>query len=115
MDFVLNYWYVILGIVAIFVCAGLAVYKFFGLPTKAQKDKIKEWLLYAVSKAEMDLGGGTGILKLRFVYDMFVARFPMAAQIISFKTFEFWVDEALIELKKLLAKNTDVKQLIEGD
>ena len=46
---------------------------------KAAKDKkiemISEWLLLAVVQAEKELGNGTGQIKLRFVYDMFIAKF----------------------------------------
>lgn len=45
------------------------------MPSDKQLNKVREWLLYAVTKAEKELGGGTGQIKLRYVYDMFVARF----------------------------------------
>ena len=114
MDWLLNNWYVVLGIIAVLVAAGFAVYKFLGLPTKSQIAKIKEWLLYAVTTAEADLGSQTGILKLRMVYDMFIARFPMVAKIISFNRFSYWVDEALDEMRELLEKNEAVKSVVNG-
>jgi hypothetical protein len=62
MDFIINYWYVIVGILAVLVVAVFAIYHFFGLPTEKQLVKIKEWLKYAVALAEQELGGGTGQL-----------------------------------------------------
>ena len=52
-----------------------------------QKFKIAEWLTYAVSEAEKQLGGGTGQLKLRLVYDWFVEKFPVVSSIIPFTVF----------------------------
>ena len=36
MEFLVNYWYVIVGVIAVLVVAGFAIYKFAGLPTSAQ-------------------------------------------------------------------------------
>ncbi|WP_342759398.1 hypothetical protein [Kineothrix sedimenti] len=114
MEFLINYWYVIVAVLAILVVIGVSVYKFAGLPTKEQITKIKEWLLYAVTVAESELGSNTGSLKLRAVYDMFVTKFPVVAKIVSFETFSTWVDEALEEMRKLLETNEAVKQLVDG-
>ena len=114
MDWLFENWYVALGIIAVLVAAGFAVYKFFGLPTKSQISKIKEWLLYAVVECEASLGSETGILKLRMCYDMFVARFSLVAKIISFDRFSAWVDEALDEMKELLEENEAIKNVVEG-
>lgn len=113
MEFLINNWAVILGVVAVLVVLGISVYKFAGLPTKSQIEKIKEWLLWAVTKAESDLGSGTGTIKLRSVYDMFIAKFPVTAKLVSFETFSMWVDSALNEMKAILAKNESVKELID--
>lgn len=114
MEFLIDNWYVIVGIVAVFVIAGFAVYKFAGLPTKTQIIKVKEWLLYAVTVAESALGGGTGKLKLRSVYDMFLTKFPVMAKVVSFETFSSWVDEALDEMKKMLETNENIKNLVNS-
>ncbi|MFR6482019.1 MAG: hypothetical protein ACLUPD_10785 [Anaerotignum faecicola] len=45
-----------------------------------QREKVKEWLLLAVTEAEKELGSGTGQLKLRYVYDLFLRRFPAVAK-----------------------------------
>ena len=114
MEFVMNYWYVIVGIIAVLIVAGFAVYKFAGLPTKSQVAKIKEWLLFAVTKAEQELGEKTGQLKLRTVYDLFVSKFPTTAKLVSFETFSVWVDEALVEMKKMLENNKQIEIIVKG-
>ena len=114
MEFVMNYWYVIVGIIAVLIVAGFAIYKFAGLPTKSQVAKIKEWLLFAVTKAEQELGEKTGQLKLRTVYDLFVSKFPTTAKLVSFETFSRWVDEALVEMKKMLENNKQIENIVKG-
>lgn len=114
MEFIIDNWYVFAGIIAILVVAGFAIYKFAGLPTKAQVSKIKEWLLYAVTIAEKDLGSGTGQIKLRSVYDLFITKFPVTAKLISFETFSDWVDEALNIMEEMLKQNNKIKALVQG-
>ena len=114
MESVMNYWYVIVGIIAVLIVAGFAVYKFAGLPTKSQVAKIKEWLLFAVTKAEQELGEKAGQLKLRTVYDLFVSKFPTTAKLVSFETFSVWVDEALVEMKKMLENNKQIETIVKG-
>mgnify|MGYP000840045992 CR=1 FL=1 len=78
------------------------------------RDRVKEWLLWAVTEAEKDLGGGTGKLKLRQVYDLFVQRFPWLAKAVSFELFSSLVDEALEEMREMLDNNQAVKAFVEG-
>ena len=74
-----------------------------------------EWLLYAVTKAEKELGAGTGKLKLRYVYDMFVARFEWLAKVITFDMFSMMVDEALEQMRTMLDSNEAVQKLIANE
>lgn len=109
---IMDNWYIFIGIGAVAVVAGLAVGKFLSLPTSTQVEKAKEWLLWAVTRAEAELGGGTGQLKLRMVYDMFVERFPWIAKAVSFDTFMQWVDESLDEMREMLKQNEAVQNLV---
>jgi hypothetical protein len=77
--------------------------------------KIKEFLLFAVSKAERELGGGTGKLKLRYVYSLFIEKFPIINLVISFDFFSKMVDKSLIEMRELIEQNNKIKKYIEGD
>lgn len=114
LNFFIENWYFIVTAIVMVVMAGVICWNFFKLPTKEQIAKIKEWLLYAVTEAEKELGGGTGQLKLRQVYDLFVQRFPTVAAVISFDTFSGWVDEALEQMREMLAKNEHAAAYVEN-
>lgn len=114
MGFIINNWYIILAVLAILAAAGVTGYRYFNLPGEAQLTKVREWLLWAVTGAEKELGGGTGRLKLRQVYDLFVTRFSWLARIVSFELFSSMVDDALEEMREMLKNNKAVKELVEG-
>lgn len=114
MEFIINNWYIIIAILAAIAAAGSVAYRYFKQPSTEQLAKVREWLLYAVTEAERELGGGTGKLKLRQVYDLFVTRFPWLAKIVSFETFSGLVDDALDEMRAMLKSNAAVKALVEG-
>ena len=114
MEFFIGNWYIILAVLAVLAAAGIAGYRYFNLPGEAQLTKVREWLLWAVTGAEKELGGGTGKLKLRQVYDLFVTRFSWLARIISFDLFSAMVDDALEDMREMLKNNKAVKELVEG-
>lgn len=114
MEFILENWPIIVAVIAVVAVAAVAVARFVGLPTEAQLSKVREWLLWAVTEAEKDLGGGTGKLKLRQVYDLFVTRFPWLAKLVSFELFSDMVDDALEEMREMLDTNQAVKAFVEG-
>lgn len=76
------------------------------------KQGIIQALIYMTGKAEKELGSKTGQLKLRLVYNMFVARYPVLSKIIPFKVFSKWVDEALDTLKGLMESNDNIRYYI---
>jgi uncharacterized membrane protein YsdA (DUF1294 family) len=115
MLWIIDNWFIVIAIFVIFAIVVFTIYKFAELPTKDQKSKIKEWLLLAVAQAEKDLGGGTGALKLKIVYDLFITKFPVTAQIVSYKTFRLWVDEALDKMKELLIENETKKAVVKNE
>ena len=79
------------------------------------EQKVRNWLVWAVGKAEQEFGSGTGQLKLRSVYNQFIARFPKLSTFITFKRFSALVDEALDILSDML-KNGKIANIIEkGD
>lgn len=114
VEFLANNWSIIIAVIAILVVAGVAVYKFLQLPTNAQIEKVKKCLLAWVISAEVDLGGGTGKVKLSVVYGYFVTAFPILKNFVSFETFSRWVDEALDIMREMLKENTNLKQVVEG-
>lgn len=114
MDFLINYWWtIVVGIAAIAVVV-YAIYAFTKRPTSEQIQKVKEWLLYAVTEAEKELGGGTGQIKLRYVYDMFLSKFPFLTKVISFDMFSTLVDEVLEKFRTLLETNPKLKDYVES-
>lgn len=112
MEFISNYWYLIICAIAAIAVVVYALIKFFKKPGSEQLAKVKEWLLFAVAEAERALGGGTGQLKLRYVYDMFVSKFSYIAKFVSFETFSNMVDEVLVKFRKMLEENNAVKQYV---
>lgn len=115
MEFYMEHWYIIVALLALATGTILALIRFSQLPSDEQLAKVREWLLYAVTEAERELGGGTGQLKLRSVYDMFVLRFPKLVALISFDLFSELVDEALVDMREMLEKNQAVKAIVVGD
>lgn len=81
---------------------------------KAQQIKIiSEWLILAVIKAEKELGGGTGQVKLRYVYDLFIDKFKFVSMFITFQSFSLLVDGALIVMKEMVSNNNQIKEYID--
>lgn len=107
-----NLWLIVL-VIAIVILAVVYICKFTKMPKEEQIKQIKEWLLYAVAEAEKELGGGTGKLKLRYVYDKFIAEFGSLALLIPFETFSNLVDEVLEEFRNLLKTNTSISNYIK--
>lgn len=104
LNWLADNWYIIIVLIACAVGIYVAI---------TDKKKIIEWLKYAVSITEKELGSGTGQLKLRQVYDMFIERFPASSKLIPFGLFSKWVDDALEFLKEQLEKNEKLKEFVE--
>lgn len=112
MDFLIENWFVIFAVIALGIGIVIAIVKFIKSGNAAQLANLKEWLLYATIEAEKALGSGTGKLKLRTVYDMFLAKFPWLAKIITFDRFSELVDDALENMNDLLATNSAVQSYV---
>lgn len=114
MQFFIEYWYLLVAGIAVVTVGGYAVYVFAKKPSDAQLQSVKEWMLWAVTKAEKELGSGTGKLKLRYVYDMFVTKFPWLDDVISFEMVSMMVDDALEEMREMLENNKAVQAFVNG-
>lgn len=114
MEWLTNNWYLIVAAGAVIGAAVFAVRKFLGLPTDQQIENLQEWLKWAVTEAEKELGSGTGQLKLRRVYDLALAKFPWIARLVPFEEFSMWVDEALSWLNKQLESNKAITSMVKG-
>ena len=117
MTWLIENWMVVFGLAVAVIIAVLVVYRFFGLPTEKQVEKIKEWLIWACIEAERALQSGTGQLKLRQVYDMFcsVPAFTWVAKIISFELFSEWVSDALATAKEMMINNKTLAEYVYGE
>lgn len=97
----------------IVICViGLCIYGLFRKGKERQIEIILEWLLLAVIKAEKELGSGTGQIKLRFVYDLFIDKFKVVSYFISFSQFSMLVDQALDTMKDMVSNNKKVEEYI---
>jgi len=112
LNFFIQNWALIIAVIALIGVVIWAIIQFVQLPTKNQLAKVQEWLLWAVTKAEGELGEKTGQLKLRYVYDMFVAKFPAVAKFISFEYFSMMVDRALDKMRDILDSNEAAEKLV---
>lgn len=115
IEFLIENIGIIIGTVGIVALVGLGVYQFATLGKEKQIEKLKEWLLYACTMAEKELGGGTGQLKLRYVYDMFVEKFSFLKLLVTFEQFSEMVDETLVKMREMLEKNPNVAMLVEDN
>lgn len=114
MNWIIENWFLFVALLAVLCVVGLAIYRFAKQPSEQQIALIKEWLLYACIEAEKELGSETGQYKLLYVYDLFVARFPSVAKLVTFEMFSAWVDTALEEMEKLLSENEAVREIVTG-
>lgn len=112
MNWIINNWYILIALLAIVTLFALGWVKFLKLPNSKQVEAVKQWLIYACMEAEKLLGSKTGLLKLRYVYDLFVTKFPWLAQVITFEYFSLLVDEALETVRKQLESNSAVRNLV---
>ena len=96
-------------IVLIFICGGaIAVARFLRLSTIQKYAAVQGWMLQAILRAEGEFGARTGKLKLSSVYAEFCKQMPWLAKVIPFEKFSGWVDDALVEMKNLLEKNSAI-------
>ena len=98
MKFIVENWFVIVAIAAVGGSIGYAIYSFVKMPSDKQLNKVREWLLYAVTKAEKELG-----------------RFEWLAKVITFDMFSMMVDEALEQMRTMLDSNEAVQKLIANE
>lgn len=99
-------------IVFTLLALGSMIYRFIRLSQDQKIANVKEWLKWAVTMAEKELGSGTGQLKLRQVYNMAISEFPWIVQVISFELFSKWVDEALEWMESQLESNKAIQELV---
>lgn len=115
MNWLVDNWYLIVAAAACIIVIVAAIINFCKMSKEQKIANVKEWLKFAVTEAEKALGGGTGQLKLRKVYDMAIAQFPWIAKVIPFEEFSKWVDEALVWLEGQLENNAAINMIVKGE
>lgn len=95
---------IILGVILAVIVIGGGIYI----------NGFKNWLVWAVTEAESMFGSKTGKLKLRYAYELAIARFPVAAKFIPFSLFSKFVDEALAIMRDMIENNKNIADAI-GD
>lgn len=110
-----EYWFVFILFIGVVATAAIKIYKFINTPSGEQLKKVQQWLIWAVAKAEEVLGSGTGQLKLRYVYDMFITKFPVIAKFVTYDEFKAMTEKALEEFKKMLESNKQIKQIYDWE
>ena len=88
----------------------IAVALVIGLVT-LQFVNFKEWLVWAVTKAEEKYGSETGSLKLQYAYELATTKFKWLTKIIPYPVFKKLVDMALKKLKVMLT-NTKIAEIV---
>ena len=93
-------------IIALVLIGGAIAYVING------KHSLKQWLIYGTIEAEKALGSGVGALKLRQVWENANRVMPFLMKFISFEKFSKLVDEALVEMRKLLESNKKIDEYV---
>ncbi len=115
MNQLIENWSLIVALIVLLIIVSGNIFVFFKSPSNTQLRKVKAWLLLAVTQAEAELGSGTGKLKLRFVYDLFITKFTWTARLISFEMFADLVEDALDEKRDMLKSNPAAFKLVNPD
>ena len=106
LNFLATYWDSILCIILFIVVLIALVRKGYGYYAK-------QILFYLVTKAEAEFGGGTGQLKYAAVTTWLYEKLPAIAKfILTPKTVDNLIEEAVAQMKKYLEANEKAKVLI---
>ena len=113
MKIIIENWEIILLIViCTVICTAIIGILFYTGNIK----KIKQILLYLVTKAEQELGSGTGELKYAAVTTWLYERLPTIAKVFfTTKRIDALIEEAVSKMKQYLSENENAKRLILKD
>jgi hypothetical protein len=122
INFLLENWTFIITILA---CGYLAFIKIKKWNSLSEEEKIntsltilREQMLSYVAEAEQNFGSGTGTLKRSEVIKKVYEDYPILSNVIEqdqlILVLDKYIDESLVELRKLLEDNKEFKKLILG-
>lgn len=115
MTWIIDYKEVIIGLICVLCCVLTSFITFYKEPYEKKVQCVREWLLYAVVEAEKEMGSGTGLLKLHYVYNLACSTFEWLPKIVTFETFSGWVDDALEIMRMQLMNNKNAQMYVEGE
>lgn len=113
MQFIIDNWPTLFLCVVMLAWAIIMIIRSKDMSKEELFAQLRGWLLQAVIIAEQQFGGGTGKLKLSFVYDEFCRAMPWLAKVIPFSVFSEYVDKVLVEMRELLSKNGAIASIVE--
>ena len=122
INFIATNWTFIITLLA---CAYLGYIRIKKWNALTQEEKInialkvlREQMLSYITEAEATFGSGTGTIKRSEVIKKIYKDYPILNKVIDqeslIKTLDDYIDESLIELRKLLEDNEGFKNLILG-
>lgn len=122
LNFIINNWTFIVTLLA---CAYLGYVKLKKWNSLKEEEKIdialkilREQMLSYVTKAEKEFGSGTGSIKRSEVIKEIYKDYPILNKVIDqfslIITLDNYINESLVELRKLLEDNQKFKELILG-
>ena len=115
MEFFVENWFLFVAAIAVTAMCIFVMVDFKRQPREEQLEQVREWLLYAVTLAEQELGKSSGQLKLRLCFDLFLQRFPALSKVITFDRFSELVDDALEQMRGMIAANKAIRDIVEGE
>lgn len=75
---------------------------------------LENWAVWAVAKAEKELGSATGELKLAKVYNEFITECPEIAKVVCHDEFRALITFTLARFQKLVETNDAVAMYMNG-
>lgn len=127
MQWLIDNWTLLASLLAAAALAVIKVQKYLKLSetdkAKAEEaakakltNAVSDWLLRAVTEAERELGGGTGKLKIRAVYERALEVFgPELAQIITLEQLDAMAQTPLEEMRKMLEANSSAAEYVKQE
>lgn len=115
INFVLEYWYILVAFLACGAFGGIKAYLFVKLSPDDQMAKIKEMIYSLVLEAEKLLGSSTGEAKFAQVISWIYERFPFdLVKLISQEQLKELIEDAVTRMKEYFEKNPKGAQNILG-
>ena len=107
IEFITANWDILL---ACLVIVGVIAF----LLVRGKKEIVYKILYALVNEAEEIYGAGTGKLKFAYVMERAYALLPAGVRlVITYKTFEKWIEDAVTEMKEHLKKKAEQAEITE--